>query len=175
MVQYAGYVTLFATLCIVAVAVFVGFRARVEVPGGNAPVYRVRKYYATALIVVLAALLPLTLSRAAYTAYASVTPAVRVDVTGQMWSWTLKRSDAPAGALVLPVGEVIEFDVTATDVNHGFGIYDDEGHIIGQTQAMPHYVNHLRMVFDKPGRYHVVCLEYCGLVHHTMMSEFKVQ
>lgn len=176
MVQYAGYFTLFMALCIVAVAVFVGFRARVEVSGGNAPVYRVRRYYAAILIILLAVTFFLTLPRIAYTDYSSTKPAVRVNVTGRMWSWTMQRSDAPAaGALVLPVGKVIEFEVTAADVNHGFSIYDDGGHIMGQTQAMPHYVNHLRLVFDKPGRYHVVCLEYCGLIHQTMMSEFTVE
>lgn len=175
MVKYAGYFTLVMALCIVAVALFVGFRARAEVSGGNAPVYRVRKYYAAVLIVMLAGVLLLTLSRVAYTDYSSATPAVRVSVTGRMWSWTMQRSDAPPGELVLPVGKVIEFEVTAADVNHGFGIYDDDGHIIGQTQAMPRYTNHLRLVFDKPGRYHVVCLEYCGLVHQTMMSEFTVE
>lgn len=175
MLVFAGYFTLFAALCIVAVALFVGSRARNEVPGGNAPVYRVRKYYATALIGAIVVLLPLTLSGVAYTAHSEVEPAVRVAVTGQMWSWTMKRQDAGKGPLVLPAGQVVEFQVTSTDVTHGFGVYDDEGQVVGQTQAMPGYVNNLRLVFEKPGRYHVVCLEYCGIVHHAMFSEFRVE
>lgn len=175
MVQFAGYFTLVAALCIVAVAFFVGSRARVEVPGGGAPVYRARKYYATGLILALVVLLPLTLSGVAYTAHAEAEPGVRVAVTGQMWSWTMQRKDGAKGPLVLPAGEVIEFQVTATDVTHGFGIYDDDGNVLGQTQAMPGYVNNLRLIFEKPGRYHVVCLEYCGLVHHAMLSEFQVE
>ena len=177
MVRIAGLVTLVAALCIVAVALFVGLRARVAVANGNAPVYRVRKYYAAVLAVVLIGLMAFTLPRTPYAAHTDVAPAAHVRVTGRMWSWEMQRRGpgATAGALVLPVGRVIAFDVTSADVNHGFGVYDDQGHLLGQAQAMPGYVNQLRLVFDTPGRYHVLCLEYCGLIHHTMATEFTVR
>lgn len=73
----------------------------------------------------------------------------------------------------LPVG-MVRFDVTSTDVNHGFGIYDEAGMLVAQTQAMPDYVNKLYVNFTKPGKYQVWCLEYCGVVHHSMMTEFEV-
>ena len=93
-----------------------------------------------------------------------------------MWSWQIQRAGGPPGApLVLPSGKVIDFDVTGGDVNHGFGVYDPQGRLLGQTQAMPGYHNHLRMVFDVPGRYHVLCLEFCGIAHHVMLSEFTVR
>ncbi|HRP68600.1 MAG TPA: hypothetical protein PLY93_03635, partial [Turneriella sp.] len=53
-------------------------------------------------------------------------------------------------------------------------IYDSGQRIVAQTQAMPHYTNRLRVKFDKPGDYSVLCLEYCGLGHHKMRSAFKV-
>ena len=76
--------------------------------------------------------------------------------------------------LELPVGGTVEFRVTSLDVNHNFSIYDDGGMLIGQVQAMPGYVNRLRMKFDNPGRYTVLCLEYCGIAHHLMSSTFSV-
>lgn len=176
MVQIAGLVTLVGTVCVLAVALFVAARAREAVPDGNAPVYRARKYYAVALVAALAGTLAFTLPRAPYAAYAAVEPAVHVDVTGIMWAWQLQRAGSPAGEpLVLPAGQVVEFDVTGGDVTHGFGVFDDQGHLLGQTQAMPGYVNHLRMVFGAPGTYHVLCLEFCGVAHHMMLTEFTVR
>ncbi len=176
MVQVAGLVTLLASVCVLGVALFVASRAREAVAGGNAPVYRVRKYYALVLVAGLAGALAFTLPRTPYAAYAAIEPAVHVEVTGGMWAWQMKRSgEEAATSLVLPVGKLIVFDVTAADVNHGFGVYDDQGRLLGQAQAMPGYVNHLRMVFDAPGQYHVLCLEYCSVGHHFMFSEFTVQ
>ncbi len=175
MIAFVGIFSLVAALLVMAVAIFVMSRARVAVPDGNAPVYRVRRVYATVLIAVLVGALALTLGKTPYVAYAGEQPAIRVDVTGHMWSWELHLADDPSAPLVLPRGKLIEFAVSSGDVNHGFGIYDDQGRLLGQTQAMPGYVNRLRMVFDEPGAYHVLCLEYCGLMHHNMLTEFNVQ
>ena len=172
MVLIVGVTALVVALAAVGIAIFVGTRARPAVPNGNAPVYRVRSYYATILISTFLVVLFFTLGHVPYDAYADVTP-TRIDVTGRMWSWELKG--AKPGPIVVPSGSPVEFDVTSADVNHGFGIYDPQGHLIGQTQAMPGYTNKLRMIFDKSGRYHVLCLEYCGLVHQAMFTEFTVQ
>jgi cytochrome c oxidase subunit 2 len=171
--QIAGLVALVVSVLVVLAALFVGLRAREAVPDGNAPVYRVRKYYALVLIGVLAGALAFTLPLTPYRAYAAVEPVMRVEVTGGMWNWQMKRSGE--GPFVIPAGKLIQFDVSSVDVNHGFGLYDDAGRLLGQAQVMPGYVNHLRVVFDKPGRYHVLCMEYCGVAHHVMFSEFTVQ
>ena len=39
---------------------------------------------------------------------------------------------------------------------------------------MPGYTNVLRRTFAQPGKYRVLCLEYCGLVHHNMIAEIDV-
>ena len=90
-----------------------------------------------------------------------------VDVVGKQWYWELSANQFTTG---VPV----EFRVTAGDVNHGFGIYDPHGRLIAQTQAMPGFTNHLVHTFTEPGKYRVLCLEYCGLVHHNMVAEFEV-
>ncbi len=73
--------------------------------------------------------------------------------------------------LVLPAGTAVEFRVTALDVNHNFALYGPEGRLLAQTQAMPGYVNRLRVLLAAPGRYSVLCLEYCGAAHHLMQTE----
>jgi len=90
-----------------------------------------------------------------------------VEVLGHQWGWRLSPGPIEAG---VPV----EFRVTSADVNHGFGIYDEDGRLLAQTQAMPGITNRLVHTFARPGRYRVLCLEYCGLVHHGMSAEFEV-
>ncbi len=78
-------------------------------------------------------------------------------------------------SLELPVGALVEFRVTSLDVNHGFALYSPSRSVVAQTQAMPGYVNRLRIRFSEPGTYHVLCLEYCGLAHHLMRASFTVR
>ena len=93
--------------------------------------------------------------------------AQEVDVVGAMWYWQLSPAQVQAGQPVL-------FNVTSADVNHGLGIYDQDLRLLTQTQAMPGYVNKLTYTFTQPGTYTVMCLEYCGLVHHGMMGQLEV-
>jgi cytochrome c oxidase subunit II len=72
-------------------------------------------------------------------------------------------------------GSLVEFRVTSFDVNHGFSLFAPDGQLIGQTQAMPGYVNRVRVRFTEPGRYHVLCLELCGFGHHRMRGVFDVK
>jgi len=77
--------------------------------------------------------------------------------------------------LELPVGSSTEFRVTSLDVNHNFALYGPERRLLAQTQAMPGYVNRLRVHLDAAGRYQVLCLEYCGAGHHLMQIELTVK
>jgi cytochrome c oxidase subunit II len=111
-------------------------------------------------------------------------PDLVVDAVGMQFSWGLsehpiKSSDewqeaTYAPPLKIPVGSLVEFRVTSFDVNHGFAVFSPSGQLLGQVQAMPGYVNDLRLRFTKPGRYWVFCLELCGMGHHRMRGEFEV-
>lgn len=90
-----------------------------------------------------------------------------IDAVGHQWRWELSRDHVAAN-------QPVEFRVTTADVTHSFGIYDTEMHLVAQTQAMPGYTNRLRYTFTKPGTYRVLCMEYCGVGHHVMMTEIKV-
>lgn len=90
-----------------------------------------------------------------------------IDATGRQWSWELSQHEVKAGTPV-------QFNVTSVDVNHGFAIYGPDDRIVTQTQAMPGFTNRLLFTFERPGKYRVMCLEYCGLAHHGMVTEFDV-
>lgn len=94
-------------------------------------------------------------------------PVQVIDAVGHQWYWTLSES-------TVAVGTPVEFRVTSADVNHGFAIYDSSMKLVAQTMAMPEYINTLRHTFDEPGTYQVLCLEYCGLIHHSMIAEIQV-
>jgi cytochrome c oxidase subunit II len=94
--------------------------------------------------------------------------AIVVTATGGQWSWEIAPQEVPAGRPIV-------FKVTSNDVNHGFGVYDRDGTMLFQTQAMPGYVNQVRYTFTKAGKYRVLCMEYCGLVHHDMIEGIEVK
>jgi cytochrome c oxidase subunit II len=93
--------------------------------------------------------------------------AVVIDATGNQWAWAV----APA---TVSVGQPVRFMVTGSDVNHGFGLFDPNGRLVAQTQAMPGYTNVLRYTFATPGTYRILCLEYCGVGHHSMFAQLVV-
>lgn len=90
-----------------------------------------------------------------------------VDVQGFMWGWTIKPS-------TVKLGDTVEFRVSSKDVNHNFAIYNPDGNIVAQTQAMPGFTNKLLYRFTAPGTYTVQCLEYCGVGHGVMRTTIKV-
>lgn len=92
---------------------------------------------------------------------------LQVKVTGVQWSWQIDPH-------TIRTGTTVEFLVTSKDVNHGFAIFNPEGHIVGQVQAMPGYPNTLVMRFNEEGTYQIRCLELCGLFHASMLSTIQV-
>lgn len=92
--------------------------------------------------------------------------ALTVPVTAHQFSFSMPTH--------LPANRLIEFEVTSSDVNHGFGIYDPQGQLLGQVQAMPGYVNRLYFTFPHPGNYTIRCLEYCGIAHDAMLQTITV-
>lgn len=132
--------------------------------------YRLRGGLFLILAVVFGTAMILTLRDLPYDAPKSTDNAAPqiINATGQMWSWELSHDR-------VTLNQPVEFRVTSTDVNHGFGIYGPDMLLIGQTQAMPGYTNILRHTFTRPGIYKILCLEYCGMAHHNMVSEFTVE
>ncbi len=179
----AGIFTLVGSLLVALIALVVALSSQPAQPkdGVIARVYRARFVYFVVLGVVLLACLALTLPRVPYlSARSTITPDVRIAVTGWMWTW---RFDPISGDgvraepqnLTVPAGKLIEFNVTSGDVNHGFGIYDDQGRLLIQVQVMPGYTNQLRYRFLAPGVYHILCMEFCGYAHHLMTTTIHAE
>lgn len=131
--------------------------------------YKIRTVYGMALLIFLLGTALYTLRDLPYDrpVYGEGIEPTIVDVEAIQFGWKMSQSEFKAG-------EPIEFKVTSTDVNHGFGIYDENMNVLAQTQAMPGYTNNVYYTFEKPGTYQILCLEYCGLAHHLMVGQIKV-
>jgi cytochrome c oxidase subunit 2 len=104
-----------------------------------------------------------------------------VDVNGMQWSWQFTYKDNPAAptvtgttanppTLVLPVGERVKFNITSTDVVHGFWIPA----FMIQIQNLPGVTNHLEFSANKIGTYPGRCNILCGRSHSQMLFKVKV-
>lgn len=184
-VWYAGFITLIGAITAIIIMMWIAsqHRPKKQAKEIKKKIYGVRFWYILSLLSVFALLLIFTFAFLPYYQNQKKTPDVAVSVIGKMWDWQFSSADNASnslkrdssGTLVLPLHKTIEFQVTSKDVNHGFGIYHSDGHLLAQTQAMPGYINRLVYTFDEPGEYSVLCLEYCGLAHHMMHTRFKVE
>lgn len=130
-------------------------------------VYGFRRTWFWVLLFIIACGLAASLPNLPYSGAAAAADPLHVKVTASQFSF-----DLPAE---LPYDRPIVLDVTAADVNHGLGIYDPEGRLIAQVQAMPEYVNHLALRFRERGTYTARCMEFCGVGHAAMHSTFEVK
>ncbi|MBV6474721.1 MAG: c-type cytochrome [Rhodocyclaceae bacterium] len=177
-------VFLFVSAIIVLVFAWVGFSTRQPEEVNVKKAYGFRKaLFATASAVVVATLV-MTMPGAPY-AVASLKADRIVYVAARQFDFVFSDEPITSAAdlgriptmrhLDLPANALVEFRVTSLDVNHGFGVYGPERQLLAQTQAMPGYVNRLRVSLAQPGHYKVFCLEYCAAGHHAMQSGFDVK
>ena len=161
----AWSVTLLLISSLIAVFIWVIRHSHAEPATASAPSrWRSRVFWT--LLILFVPIVGYSLTRLPYATTSIAEPLV-VQATGYQWRWELSQITVPAG---MP----IEFHVTASDVNHGFSLYDENLQLQAQTQAMPGVTNVLRHTFIKPGTYKVFCMEYCGLAHHNMTTEIQV-
>lgn len=155
------------TLALVAIFAMVALQARknVEFELVTDTGYRLRRYWLGFLAVLLTSGVVLSLFFLPYPGNAESAATVRV--SGGLFYWSMNPETVPAGS-------DLTFDVTSADVNHGFGIYDPEGVLIGSVQAMPGFHNDLDLTLEDAGTYTIACLEFCGFKHHEMIREFEV-
>jgi cytochrome c oxidase subunit II len=160
----------FAVLAVVFAAVFVGValssRNDVAYERVQRAGYWLRRRWLALLLTVGVAVLALTFFDLPY-ASGSGSHRTLVKVTGVQFFWSIVPNRVRAGT-------PIRFDVTSADVNHGFGVYDPHGHLVGSVQAMPGYHNELDLTLTTAGTYRIRCLEFCGLDHAVMQGSFTV-
>jgi cytochrome c oxidase subunit 2 len=136
--------------------------------GGSAAVWRGRLFWVAIVAGAVLSFATLWEWPVAGHAFAAPKPDVVIRATGHQFRWQLDQDS-------VRVGELVEFQLTSSDVNHGFALYQGKNRLVAQTQAMPGYVNKLQVRFTEPGEYEVLCLEYCGVAHHNMRAVVKVR
>lgn len=105
----------------------------------------------------------------------------KIHVNAIQWSWqftyedkgpnsTVTGTPAQPPVLVLPQGESVEFNLTASDVVHGFWIPA----FMIQMQNLPGVENHLQFTAKKLGTYPGRCNILCGRSHSQMLFTVKV-
>lgn len=160
----------FAVLAVLLAAAFVVIAVQAGTEVGAQRVhdvgYWMRKRWLALLLVLGVLVVGISLFDLPYASGGSAARTV-VKVTGGQFFWSLQPNRVEAGT-------PLRFDVTSIDVNHGFGLYDPHGHLIGSVQAMPGYHNHLDLTLHQVGLYRIRCLELCGLNHSTMEGAFTV-
>lgn len=158
-----------AGIAIVLITWLGNYRSKEPIPQAAvaAKGYAIRRYWFWFTLIVAVITFGITIPEFPYSKAAAAPNAPHYRVVAQQYSFTLPQT--------VPLNTTVVFDVTSKDVNHGFGIYDPDGHVVSQVQAMPDYVNHLAVKFTKPGHYTVRCLEYCGIAHSAMQGGFDVK
>ena len=73
--------------------------------------------------------------------------------------------------LEVPVGSRVTFYVTSADVEHGFSVPETGVN----TMVTPGWVSTVSHTFMKPGKYLLVCNEYCGAGHQVMAGDIEVK
>ncbi|MGL5912222.1 MAG: aa3-type cytochrome oxidase subunit II [Phycicoccus sp.] len=116
-------------------------------------------------------------------------PDVTVNVVGKQWSWDFNYVDdnvhevgtqailtGEPGAketmptLYLPVGERVEFVLTARDVIHSFWVPA----FLQKMDTLPGRVNRFQVVTTQEGEFNGLCAELCGAYHSQMLFNVKV-
>ena len=90
------------------------------------------------------------------------------DVKAQQFAFVIPGQPIKAGVPVT-------FHLTSSDVNHGFAVYNGQNEFLFQAQVMPGKTQDYVYMFKKPGRYRVVCFEYCGVGHDQMRGQLVVE
>jgi cytochrome c oxidase subunit 2 len=73
--------------------------------------------------------------------------------------------------LRVPVGARVTFYVTSTDVMHGFSVTETDLNVM----VTPGWVSQIAHTFSRPGKYLLVCNEYCGAGHQLMAGDIEVR
>jgi len=181
--KIAGLLSLAGALLILVVVIFLIISATKTEDKKTAKekVYKQRSRYLWAIIVVAIAALFFSLKNLPYS-YSKTKTIQEVTVVGYQWLWkmdvgnyTEKLDDFKGlNEITLPLNNPIKFIVTSNDVNHNFAIYNSNGVLVAQTQAMPQHKNILQYIFKEKGIYKILCLEYCGTAHDFMMGTIHI-
>jgi cytochrome c oxidase subunit II len=94
--------------------------------------------------------------------------ALDVYVTAKQWMWKFSYPDGPSSIDVLrvPAGRPVRLLMTSRDVIHSFFVPDFRV----KQDVLPDRTTQTWFEAVAPGRYEVLCAEYCGTGHSTMRA-----
>jgi cytochrome c oxidase subunit II len=170
-----GIATTIAVAFTVAVILGIAFVLMIaRSTGGTGPdravdVHRLRETERIWFVVVIVLLAGLLFATIFFTPYGKTAGegAQVVEVEALQFAWVI-----PPGPI--EANREVEFRLTSKDVNHSFAVYTAGGELLFQVQVMPDETQKYVYTFTKPGVYHVLCLEYCGVDHARMQNELRV-
>lgn len=90
-------------------------------------------------------------------------PAEPAFIKASMWQWY--------PILELEKGKTYKIHLASTDIQHGFSLQP----INMNFMALPGYDYVLTLTPTTSGEFHIVCNEYCGFGHHTMVGKMYVK
>lgn len=97
--------------------------------------------------------------------------AMKVTVTGRMWSWLFEYEDGrQSQQLVVPAGVPVSLALQSQDVIHSF--YVPAFRL--KEDCVPGRTNRAWFRADDPGEYDLFCAEYCGNLHSQMLGKVRV-
>jgi cytochrome c oxidase subunit II len=107
--------------------------------------------------------------------------AVRIEINAHQWAWNARYA-GPDGKfntaddivvlndIVIPVGAPVIFQVTSTDVIHGFNVPE----MRMKVDAVPGTVTRMWFQPKDTGVYEIVCAQHCGANHYKMRGTVTV-
>ncbi|MCB0881390.1 MAG: hypothetical protein KDC33_04120 [Thermoleophilia bacterium] len=135
--------------------------------GANAPIEKLERaepMWAVFALVVVTVLFVATLGGVPWNNRAKADSTV--DVKALQFAFVVQPATVKAGN--------VDFKVTSADVSHGFGLFDPDGKMVSQIQAVPGVTSTLSTKLEKAGRYKILCFEYCGVNHAQMIGQIEV-
>jgi cytochrome c oxidase subunit 2 len=124
---------------------------------------------APAIIVVVLFVLALQTQQTLDAKPAPLSEQLTVKVIGHQWWWEYQYPDlniTTATDLVIPVGKVVNLEISSVDVIHSFWIPQ----LNGKTDAFPNRINRSWIQADAAGIFYGQCAELCGPSHANMRS-----
>ena len=84
---------------------------------------------------------------------------------------TLQIFSFNPGNIEVPAGSTVHFILTSKDVVHGFEVAGTNLNAM----VVPGHIQKITQKFEKPGKYLVLCNEYCGAGHQMMSTTITVK
>ena len=97
--------------------------------------------------------------------------AMPITAIGRMWEWEFDYGNGMKSKdLVVPVNKPVRVNLKSEDVNHSlfipaFRVKED---------VIAGYNNYLWFIPTMVGEYEILCTEYCGMLHSSMLAKAKV-